>query len=81
VCSSDLSCNGVRLGTAVSTTTGPNGTVLTISPDANFLNGVTTFQISAKGATMEEGQITLAMTDKDVRTTLAAESSGGPAVK
>src|ERR1041384_6961705 len=70
-----FSCNGVRLGTAVSTTTGPNGTVLTISPDANFLNGVTTFQISAKGATMEEGQITLAMTDTDVRVTLAAESA------
>src|SRR3954464_12077437 len=51
------SCNGVRVGTAVSTTTGPNGTVLTVSPDANFLNGVTTFQITAKGATLGEGQI------------------------
>src|SRR5262245_40321418 len=51
------SCNGIRLGTAISTTTGPNGTVLTVSPDANFLNGITTFQISAKGATVGEGQI------------------------
>ena len=73
------SCNGIRVGTAVSTTTGPNGTVLTVSPDANFLNGITTFQISAKGATVGEGQITLAMTDKDVRATLASESDGAAA--
>ena len=75
------SCNGIRLGTAISTTTGPNGTTLTVSPDANFLNGVTSFQISAKGATMGEGQITLAMTDKDVRATLASQSGDAPAAK
>ena len=75
------SCNGIRLGTAISTTTGPNGTTLTVSPDANFLNGVSSFQISAKGATMGEGQITLVMTDRDVRTTLASEASGAAAAK
>src|SRR5579871_4939051 len=40
-----FSCNGVRVGTIVSTTTGPDGTILTVSPDANFLNGIVTFQV------------------------------------
>jgi len=74
------SCNGIRVGTAISTTTGPNGTVLTVSPDANFLNGITTFQITAKGATLGEGQITLAMTDKDVRASISSEGGGSVAV-
>src|SRR5439155_24176149 len=74
-----FSCNGIRVGTAVSTTTGPNGITLTVAPDANFVNGVTSFQVTAKGATVGEGQVTLAMTDKDVRASLASDASGGSA--
>jgi hypothetical protein len=67
-----FSCNGIRVGTAISTTSGPNGTILTVSPDANFLNGITTFQVTTKGATMGDGQIALAMTDNALRASIAA---------
>ena len=67
-----FSCNGVRVGTIISTTTGPDGTILNVSPDANFLNGIVTFQVSSKGATVGDGQIALAMTDSALRASIAA---------
>jgi hypothetical protein len=68
-----FACNGIRVGTAISSTSTADGTVLTVMPDANFLNGVSTFQVTAKGATTAEGEIRLAMTDAALRAQISAQ--------
>jgi hypothetical protein len=75
-----FSSNGVNVGTAISTTTGPGGTFITIQPAASFMTGIGNFQVSASSATTANGQLTLAMTDAALRAqvsaALAANSAG-----
>jgi hypothetical protein len=74
-----FSCNGVRVGTAISTSKGPNGTMLVVAPDPTFLSGFATFEIPASNATTNEGEIRLAMTDSALRASISSKASAAPA--
>ena len=68
--------NGVNVGTAISTTSGPSGTFIMVAPSATFMTGIDRFQIEVSQAKAGDGQITLPMTDTALRTEVASAQTG-----
>jgi hypothetical protein len=71
-----FSSNGVNVGTAISTTSGPSGTFITVAPALTFITGIDRFQVETSSAKTGDGKITLAMTDTALRTAVASAQSG-----